>query len=64
MGAFCVLFYGATLKNAALKYNKAYGTNTVANPGAMIGKGKKFIGMEVEQGSESYKAKVKYPGEK
>merc|ERR1719434_270031 len=49
--AFCgfsILFYGATVKNAALKYNKAYGTNTVKEPGAIIGKGAKFVGAEVE----------------
>merc|ERR1719499_529173 len=30
--AFAILFYGATLKNAALKYNKAYGTRTKKDP--------------------------------
>merc|ERR1719215_1984852 len=63
MGAFCILFYGATLKNAMLKYNKPYGSNTVANPEPIIGRGKKFVGMEVLQGAKSYKAKVKYAGQ-
>merc|ERR1719499_2328863 len=27
-----ILVYGAALKNAALKYNKPFGTNTVADP--------------------------------
>merc|ERR1719373_1043810 len=59
--AFAVLFYGATLKNAALKYNKPYGTNTIANPEPIIGKGKKFIGAEVENGAVPYNAKIKFP---
>merc|ERR1719401_1984508 len=45
---FTLLFYGATLKNAALKYNKAYGTGTVKDPAPIIGKGAKFVGAEVE----------------
>merc|ERR1719401_1270391 len=45
---FSLLFYGATLKNAALKYNKAYGTGTVQDPAPIIGKGAKFVGAEVE----------------
>merc|ERR1712107_919467 len=45
---FVLLFFGATLKNAALKYNKAYGTGTVNNPAPIIGKGAKFVGAEVE----------------
>merc|ERR1740123_1807527 len=49
--AFCgfsLLFYGATVKNAALKYNQKYGTSTVVNPEPIIGKGAKFVGAEVE----------------
>merc|ERR1711972_99197 len=45
---FSLLFYGATLKNAALKYNQAYGTGTVEDPAPIIGKGAKFVGAEVE----------------
>mmetsp|Transcript_75683 Transcript_75683/g.191354 ORF Transcript_75683/g.191354 Transcript_75683/m.191354 type:complete len:152 (+) Transcript_75683:65-520(+) len=45
---FSLLFYGATLKNAALKYNQSYGTGTVQDPAPIIGKGAKFVGAEVE----------------
>merc|ERR1719215_1848971 len=45
---FVLLFYGATLKNAAMKHNKAYGTGTVKDPPPLIGKGAKFVGAEVE----------------
>merc|ERR1719263_2410152 len=51
---FSILFYGATLKNAALKYNKPYGTRTKKNPKpALTGK---FQGKEQELPDPEYKA--------
>jgi len=53
--AFAILFYGATVKNAAQKYNKPFGTITVNNPKPPK-MGAKFVGMEAENNAESYKA--------
>lgn len=53
--AFCILFYGATVKNAAQKYNKAFGTNTIKNP-TPPKMGGKFVGLEVENSVENFKA--------
>merc|ERR1719475_24667 len=50
---FSILFYGATLKNAALKYNKPYGSRTVKNPKPI--KVGKFIGKEQEIDDPEYK---------
>merc|ERR1712187_1109224 len=61
--AFVILFYGATLKNAALKYNKAYGTNTIKKPKPIIGLGQKFVGAEVENNAEPFDLKKKFPSE-
>ena len=43
--AFCIVFYGAVLKNAALKYNTPYGQN---NPNANPLKTGGFKGKEIE----------------
>ncbi|CAK0800335.1 unnamed protein product [Prorocentrum cordatum] len=50
--AFAIVFYGAVLKNAALKYNTPYGTTT--NPDAKPIVTGKFVGMEVETNQEQY----------
>merc|ERR1719436_1934108 len=39
--AFSIVAYGAVLKNAALKYNKPYGTNTLEAPQPL--KSKPFV---------------------
>merc|ERR1712187_532940 len=52
---FSILFYGAPLKNAALKYNKPYGTRTKKDPKPVI-TGTKFQGKEVELEDPEYKA--------
>ncbi|CAK0823105.1 unnamed protein product [Prorocentrum cordatum] len=44
--AFCIVFYGAVLKNAALKYNTPYGTTT--DPNAKPIKTGGFKGKEAE----------------
>ena len=44
--AFAILFYGATVKNAAQKYNKPWGTNTISAPKPPK-MGGKFVGLEV-----------------
>mmetsp|Transcript_64905 Transcript_64905/g.167040 ORF Transcript_64905/g.167040 Transcript_64905/m.167040 type:complete len:136 (-) Transcript_64905:109-516(-) len=55
--AFAIIFYGALIKNAAQKYNKPFGTNTVIGGAPKPPKmGGKFVGMEVENSAESYKA--------
>merc|ERR1719445_2095484 len=41
--AFVVISFGAWVKNTALRENKPFGTNTVANPAPLIGRGKKFV---------------------
>jgi len=51
---FSILFYGATLKNAALKYNKPYGTRTKKDPRPV--KVAPFKGREVEMPDPEYKA--------
>mmetsp|Transcript_75242 Transcript_75242/g.170331 ORF Transcript_75242/g.170331 Transcript_75242/m.170331 type:complete len:133 (-) Transcript_75242:72-470(-) len=53
--AFAIVFYGAVLKNAALKYNKPFGTTTIVDPKPPKAGGG-FVGMEIEQATESYKA--------
>merc|ERR1719277_2347162 len=50
---FSILFYGATLKNAALKYNKPYGTRTKKDPKPVLTG--KFSGKEVELEDPEYK---------
>ncbi|CAK0834209.1 unnamed protein product [Prorocentrum cordatum] len=58
MCAFGIVFYGAVLKNAALKYNTPYGTTT--NPDAKPVVTGKFVGMEVETNqTENYNYKGK-----
>jgi len=44
--AFCIVFYGAVLKNAMLKYNTPYGMTT--NPNAKPMKTGGFKGKEIE----------------
>jgi hypothetical protein len=53
--AFCIIFYGATVKNAAQKYNKPWGTNTIKDPKPPK-MGAKFVGLEIENKVDSYKA--------
>ena len=53
--AFAILFYGATVKNAAQKYNKPWGTNTIKAP-LPPKMGGKFVGLEIENKVDSYKA--------
>merc|ERR1719221_892777 len=50
---FSILFYGATLKNAALKYNKPYGTRPIKEPKPV--KVGKYLGREVEMEDPEYK---------
>jgi len=52
--AFCVVSYGAVLKNAALKYNKPYGTQTLENPQPLKTSG--FVGQLEESGGPGWKA--------
>merc|ERR1712190_720859 len=52
MCAFGIVFYGAVLKNAALKYNTPFGTTT--NPDAKPLVTGKFVGMEEENDQKQY----------
>merc|ERR1711997_1253802 len=52
--AFCIVSYGAIIKNAALKYNKPYGTQTIEAPTPL--KTDKFVGMNDEMGKPTWKA--------
>mmetsp|Transcript_112080 Transcript_112080/g.317071 ORF Transcript_112080/g.317071 Transcript_112080/m.317071 type:complete len:130 (+) Transcript_112080:54-443(+) len=49
--AFGIVAYGAILKNAALKYNKPFGTTTIAAPKPP--KAGKFLGQDIEQQGQS-----------
>merc|ERR1719251_471744 len=46
--AFAIAAYGAILKNAALKYNKPYGTQTIVDPKPL--KTNQFVGQREEDG--------------
>mmetsp|Transcript_21457 Transcript_21457/g.66929 ORF Transcript_21457/g.66929 Transcript_21457/m.66929 type:complete len:138 (-) Transcript_21457:7-420(-) len=52
--AFAIVFFGAVLKNAALKYNKPFGTTTLKDP-APPKAGGNFVGMEVETGAPDFR---------
>merc|ERR1711963_905748 len=54
VAAFAIIVYGAVLKNAALKYNKPYGTTTLRDPKPPK-PGSDFKGMEIENNVGSYK---------
>merc|ERR1719378_2006147 len=51
--AFAIVSYGAILKNAALKYNKPYGTQTIENPKPLKTEG--FVGQRDELGLPGWK---------
>merc|ERR1712109_148806 len=52
--AFCIVSYGAIIKNAALKYNKPYGTQTLEAPTPL--KTDKFVRQLDENEVPSWKA--------
>ena len=52
--AFSIVAYGAIIKNAALKYNKPYGTQTIEAPAPL--KVDKFVTTREENGVPSWKA--------
>mmetsp|Transcript_10216 Transcript_10216/g.32418 ORF Transcript_10216/g.32418 Transcript_10216/m.32418 type:complete len:138 (-) Transcript_10216:124-537(-) len=53
IAAFAIITYGAVLKNAALKYNKPYGTTTLADPKPEKTSG--YVGSEKEYDAPGYK---------
>eukprot|EP00413_Alexandrium_margalefii_P048302 CAMPEP_0204608514 /NCGR_PEP_ID=MMETSP0661-20131031/60360_1 /ASSEMBLY_ACC=CAM_ASM_000606 /TAXON_ID=109239 /ORGANISM="Alexandrium margalefi, Strain AMGDE01CS-322" /LENGTH=136 /DNA_ID=CAMNT_0051620043 /DNA_START=45 /DNA_END=455 /DNA_ORIENTATION=- len=53
IAAFAIITYGAVLKNAALKYNKPFGTTTLENPKPE--KTSNYVGSEVEYDAPGYK---------
>eukprot|EP00413_Alexandrium_margalefii_P049574 CAMPEP_0204608344 /NCGR_PEP_ID=MMETSP0661-20131031/60259_1 /ASSEMBLY_ACC=CAM_ASM_000606 /TAXON_ID=109239 /ORGANISM="Alexandrium margalefi, Strain AMGDE01CS-322" /LENGTH=137 /DNA_ID=CAMNT_0051619849 /DNA_START=60 /DNA_END=473 /DNA_ORIENTATION=+ len=53
IAAFAIITYGAVLKNAALKYNKPFGTTTLSDPKPE--KTGKYVGSEVEYDAPGYK---------
>merc|ERR1711953_1282134 len=52
--AFCIVTYGAIIKNAALKYNKPYGTQPLEAPAPL--KTDKFVTTREENKLPSWKA--------
>merc|ERR1719242_1155868 len=52
--AFAIVSYGAIVKNAALKYNKPYGTQTLENPKPLKTEG--FVSMLDEMKGPGWKA--------
>jgi len=51
--AFAIVSYGAVLKNAALKYNKPYGTQTLQNPKPLKTEG--YVAQRDEMGLPTWK---------